>query len=403
MNDEAADDRPLVLHVRVVTETGGGPEKTILNSPRHLEQHGYRAKCVYLHPPQDPGFQTLLNRAKEHDAVLIGIPDRGIWDLSVLWKLWRICRQEGVAIWHGHDYKSNVIGLLIRAVYRLKLVTTVHGWVSHNWRTRFYFWIDRLSMRWYQQVICVSPDLRETMIRSGVPETKTELIRNAIVLEDYQRTCSPKEARVNLGFAADIPVIGSVGRLSQEKGFDSLITAVSQLHNEGINCQCILVGEGPQRTNLEQLISQQSHPERYYLVGHQVDVRPWLETMDVFVSSSRREGLANVLLEAVAMEVPIVATELPGTQLVVEHQRTGLLVPVGDHRQLAGAIAEYLRDDTFRRQLAEQALQEVREHWSFSGRMEKVVAIYDHLMNSQSFTRKNTIQPTNEPIDASIS
>ena len=88
----ASTERPLVLHTRVVTGTGGGPDKTILNSPRWLTQHGYDSVCAYLHPPDDPGFETLKKRAADHRAELISIPDRGLSDVSVARRLLQICQ-----------------------------------------------------------------------------------------------------------------------------------------------------------------------------------------------------------------------------------------------------------------------------------------------------------------------
>ncbi len=102
-----ARTKPVVLDVRVVTGTGGGPDKTILNSPRFLEPMGYRNICAYMHPPDDPGFEVLRRRAEAWSAPLLAIPDRGPWDWRVVKELLAVCRREKVAIWHGHDYKSN--------------------------------------------------------------------------------------------------------------------------------------------------------------------------------------------------------------------------------------------------------------------------------------------------------
>ena len=102
----------VVLDVRVVCGAGGGPDKTILNSPRFLEPDRYRNLCVYMHPPDDPGFEQLRDRARLWQAPLLPVPDRGPLDWRVLPRLPAICRRERVTIWHGHDYKSNLLGLV---------------------------------------------------------------------------------------------------------------------------------------------------------------------------------------------------------------------------------------------------------------------------------------------------
>src|SRR5215472_10603359 len=96
----------VVLDVRVVSGCGGGPDKTILNSPRFLTAAGYRMLCAYMHPPGDPGFEQLRQKAVTAQAPLVSVADRGPWDWRVVWQLLRICRRERVEIWHGHDYKS---------------------------------------------------------------------------------------------------------------------------------------------------------------------------------------------------------------------------------------------------------------------------------------------------------
>ncbi|HTU91893.1 MAG TPA: hypothetical protein VMF69_17560, partial [Gemmataceae bacterium] len=107
-------DEVVVLDARVVSGAGGGPDKTILNSPRFLATAGYRNLCTYLHPPDDPGFEQLRKRARIAEAPLLAIPDSGPWDWRVPGRMLEICRRERVAIWHGHDYKSNALGLLLR-------------------------------------------------------------------------------------------------------------------------------------------------------------------------------------------------------------------------------------------------------------------------------------------------
>src|SRR5438105_14448815 len=94
----AAPAGPVVFDTRVVTGSGGGPDKTILNSPRFLDAKGYRMLCAYLHPPEDAGFEQLRRRARAWGAPLLSVPDQGWWDWRVVTELLRICRRERVAI-----------------------------------------------------------------------------------------------------------------------------------------------------------------------------------------------------------------------------------------------------------------------------------------------------------------
>jgi len=123
---------PTVLETRVVKGSGGGPDKTILNSPRFLAESGYRTLCAYLHPPGDPGFEQLRQKAQRWQAPLVSIPDRSLWDWKVVPLLLNVCRRERVSIWHGHDYKSNALGLLLRGLeWAVVVEELLRGVVEH--------------------------------------------------------------------------------------------------------------------------------------------------------------------------------------------------------------------------------------------------------------------------------
>ena len=295
---------PVVLDTRVVKDSGGGPDKTILNSPRFFAKVGYRMVCAYMHPPCDPGFAGIRTRAQLCEAPLLSVPDRGPWDWKVIARLVNICRRERVQIWHGHDYKSNALGLVARRFWPMRLVTTVHGWVKQTLRTPLYYKIDKLCLPHYESVICVSPDLTERCIEAGVPAHRCVLIENGIDIDQYRRRRTKPEAKERLGVRPGRMVVGAVGRLSSEKGFDQLVRAVHELMARGLDVELLIAGEGDEQRRLEALIVALGLANRVRLLGHLADPRDLYEAMDVFALSSLREGLPNVLLEAMAMDVP---------------------------------------------------------------------------------------------------
>ena len=380
------EDRPVVLHARVVTGTGGGPEKTILNSPRFLEPYGYDAPCAYMHPPDDPGFDQLCQHAAATGAELISIPDRGAWDTRVVARLLRICRQRRVAIWHGHDYKSNAIGLLLRCFRAMHLVTTVHGWIAQSRKAVLYNAIDRRCLRRYDKVICVSEDLHDVCLAAGVPSERCVLIENSIDVDRYARRHSPEQAKQHLGVAPGSFLIGAVGRLSTEKGFDRLIMAVDQMRSAGLDVSLIIAGDGPQRDRLQQLIDDLGQETCIRLLGYQADPAMVYEAIDVFALSSLREGLANVLLEAMAMSVPIVATRVAGTPRLIAHEHNGLLVTPGSIDELMLALTRLLHNSSLCHELAAAGRATVEADYRFDVRMGKIANIYDGLLRADCRT-----------------
>jgi glycosyltransferase involved in cell wall biosynthesis len=381
-------NKPVVLDARVVTESGGGPDKTILNSPRFFEPLGYRNLCAYMHPPGDSGFESLKEKAAAWGAPLFSIADRGAWDWKVVTAALELCRRERVAIWHGHDYKSNALGLLLLRVWPMRLVTTVHGWVKETRRTPLYYKIDQLCLPRYEAVICVSDDLYQRSLECGVPRQRCRVIENGIDTEQFRRRQTTEAAKARLGLPRQRFVIGGVGRLSPEKGFDLLLRAARQLVERGLDVGVIIAGEGSEKTNLERLAAELSLGERVKLLGYCGDARPVFEAMDAFALSSLREGLPNVVLEALAMETPVVATSIAGVPRLIVDGETGLLVQPGSVDALAGAL-ERMAHDSELRTVTCAGRRLIETSYSFAVRINKIRAIYDRLLR-RTVTTDNT-------------
>ena len=376
----ARAERPMVLHARVVSGAGGGPEKTILNSPRFLDELGYRSICAYMRHPDDAGYAAIESRAARYDAPLESISDRGPFDWRVLRDALRLCKRERVAIWHGHDYKSNLLGWILRRFWPMRLVTTAHGWVKHTSRTPLYYRIDKFCLPRYDRVICVSGDLREECLACGVSPDRLALIENAIDTEEYTRDATPADAKRRLGFAPDRLLIGAVGRLSAEKAFDALVRSVDRLIEHGFDVELAIVGDGDARASLEELVDELGRKDRIRLLGYRSDVKEIYQAMNVYALSSLREGLPNVLLEAMALETPVVATRIAGVPRLIDDGANGLLVDPGSVDQLTAALRRLLENETLRTELAAAARRTIVGSYGFDERMRKVAGVYDEVL-----------------------
>ncbi len=373
-------DLPIVFHARCVTGVGGGPEKTILNSGRFLRPRGYRSVCGYMHPPGDLGFEDLIHRAEVAETELLSFPDLGVTDLRVLFRMIAWCRRNRVAIWHGHDYKSDLFGLIARRFWNMKLVTTVHGWgVQKTRRSPFYNAIDRKCLPFYDEVICVSDDIYRTARACGVIRSRCHPIHNGIDVEQFCVRDSHRSSKVTGPIR-----IGAMGRLSGEKGFDLLIDAIVRLNHAGVDCRLEIAGEGVQRVALERQILDLDAAQWVTLPGHIMDVKRFYADLDLFALSSRSEGLPNVLLEAMAMQVPVVATRVGGVSRLIESGRNGILVSPESADQLQKAIARLVVSDHLRKKLSAAARETIERDYGFANRMDKIAAIYDRLLGGSA-------------------
>lgn len=379
--------RRTVLHLRTAVAGGGGADKTTLKSPFYLRRCGIRAAAVYLRAPGDGAFATLRARAKEWRCPLFELPDWGAFDVLVVARLYAVCRRLGADILHAHEYKTNVVGLLIGRLLGLKLVSTVHGWVERSAKLDLFYRIDRLALRYFDRVVAVSPDLYDACVAAGIDRDKVRLVHNAIEVEQFRRRVAPDAARQRWGGRGEGPsakvVIGAVGRLSEEKGLRFLIEAFGNMLTSGVEVELWIAGEGKLADDLKQQAAGSGAGDRIVFLGHVSDTVGLFECFDVFCLPSLREGLPNVLLEALAMEVAVVATPVGGIAAVLHDGVDARLVAPEASDQLTDVLSELVNDAGQRRRLAAAGRALVETEFSFETRMQRMVAIYNELDNGQ--------------------
>jgi glycosyltransferase involved in cell wall biosynthesis len=371
----------LVLHTRVITGGGGGPEKTIVNSPRFLKKQGYPMLCAYMRAPDDKGFESLLVRGQAAGATIIPVDDNGPLDWRIARRFKQICGEHRPAIWHAHDYKSNFFGLLANRHTPMKLITTAHGYVEQTWKTPIYYGLDRFVLKFYDHVICVSEDLHSFMLERGIAEERCSYIPNGIDTEEYRRTQPSIDAKRRAGVPEGRMVIGAVGRLSPEKGFDLLLQAfASMCVATGADCELWIAGEGSEKARLAVMIEELGLVGRAKLLGFTSDIHELFAAMDGFVLSSLREGIPNVVLEAMAMEVPMVCTRVAGVPNVMDDEKEGLLIDCGSTPALEAALTRLVTEPSLRISLAKAARARVERRHSFSLRMQRIKDVYERVL-----------------------
>lgn len=378
-----AEVNPLIFHVRSATGMGGGPEKTILNSPRCYEPLGYRSVCIYLHPPGDPGIDTLRDRAERAGAPFIAIPDRGPFDWKAVHLLYKLCRDHCVTVWHGHDYKTDALGLLINRFRPMRLVSTVHGWIVNSRREKWYRIVDKWALRCYDQVVCVSEKLREECLQAGIRAAACSCIPNGVDTLDFRRDLTRSEAKSQLGMDDNSVLLGAVGRLSDEKGFDLLIEAVDEVLKKGCELRLWIAGEGPARPTLERRIASSPHKDKIRLLGHIRNPRVLFQALDIYVLSSFSEGLPNSVLEAMAFATPVIATRVGGLPALIEHGENGLLIAPGSRDELIQAVTYMVGDTSLRKRFEIAGRHTVETSFSLENRMKAMCSLYDEMLSPQ--------------------
>jgi glycosyltransferase involved in cell wall biosynthesis len=270
-----------------------------------------------------------------------------------------------------HGYKADVLGWIAARRVGIPVLSVSRGWTGHTRKVRAYEALDRQMLRRMDGVVCVSEGQAIKVRRAGVPAERVHVIHNAI---DPSRFAAGGGAARASGRAAlqalfasprDHVVVG-VGRLSPEKGFADLVEAARLVVQELPDAGFVIVGDGPSRQGLEAQLRDAGLAGHVVLAGFRADVDALLPGADVLAQSSHTEGLPNVVLEACAAGVPVVATDVGGTGEVVADGVNGRLVPAGAPRTLASRLLELLRDPVRRQAMGEEGCRIVRRDFAFA-------------------------------------
>jgi len=183
-------------------------------------------------------------------------------------------------------------------------------------------------------------------------------VPNAISMERFKgRKPDVKTKKETLGIPADAPLIGTVGRLADQKGYQYLIEAASLVINQQPSTYFIIIGDGPLADEHRQQAQDLGISSQVIFTGGRTDVEELLYCLDLFASSSLWEGLPTVLLEAMAANVPVIATDIPGTNELITHDHDGWLVPAYDAQALADGILQLIKNPSLRGSLASKAME----------------------------------------------
>jgi glycosyltransferase involved in cell wall biosynthesis len=378
-----------VLELRSVAGTGGGPDKTILASARRNNPDVLLTVC-YLCNAGDDTFK-IGEQARAMGLDYVEIRERGMVDPAAWRALRALVRDRHIDIVHGHEYKTDLLAYLLARAERVIPFATAHGWTGHSTRERrVYYPVDKRLLVRFPRVAAVSGEIKRALVSVGADPRRIDVILNSIDPVRFVRDPNQRApARTTYGLAPGDIVIGAVGRLEPQKRFDLLIEAFAKLATSRPALRLLIAGEGSLRGALHAQIEARGLGSRCRLTG-QSDVIPFHHAIDLFVQSSEYEGTPNVVLEAMALETPFVATDVGGTGELFQDGVHGLLIQPRDQAALVGAVERILSDPAAARQRALAARRVVETDLSFDRRMEKIDRVYAELMQERSVQQKPT-------------
>ena len=271
---------------------------------------------------------------------------RRIYDLrgmAALARLVRLALGLRPDVVHGYLFGPNLFAALAGRLAGVPVVAVAKRNVD-AFETPRQSAVERLAHRLATHVTAVSEAAADSAVALGVSRARVTVIPNGVDAARFADGAPAERARLELG-ADGSPLVGSVGCLAARKDYGTLLEALARLAGRGTAFRAALVGDGVERAALEARAEALGLTPRVRFLGERADVERLLPGMDLFVLSSREEGIPNALLEAMAAARPCVATAVGGTPEVLRDGETGWLVPPGDPAALAAAVVRYFEED----------------------------------------------------------
>jgi glycosyltransferase involved in cell wall biosynthesis len=385
------EPKPLMKLIAIMEAgTVTGPAKNLLSFCQSAQEHSFSdlpfvetSITTFRRASANEPTNMFVEKALDSNIQVDLIDERFRFDVRVVEELKRVVEHKKPDVIQTHNVKSHFIMRLSGLWRDIPWIAFHHGYTTTDFKMRAYNQLDRWSLRKAHRVVTMNKIFAEQLMQAGASRKGTRILHNAIDVESILNV-NLEEAiklKTRLGIEEEERVIIAIGRLSQEKGQVDLVRAFATLLQQQAKLQTklVIVGEGPEREKLEQEINSLKIKEDVVFAGQVSNVKPFYAIADLMVLPSHSEGSPNVLLEAMAANVPVVTTSVGGVPEIATDKENALFVEARNSKALAQAISQLLNDREFARKLATNAQQRVIKNHSPQSRLRSLLEIYREL------------------------
>jgi glycosyltransferase involved in cell wall biosynthesis len=302
------------------------------------------------------------------------LPMRNRFDTTIIKRLARLIEDNGIDVVHTHGYKSDILGLLAARQAGVPAVCTPHGFENaKDWKLKLYLWLGGLTFRHFERVSPLSPQIEQDLkTQYRVPADIIHPILNGVDLSEVAEVRDSTEK-----VAQEQYVIGYIGQLISRKNVADLLQAFALLVKERPKAELHIIGDGEERESLTALSETLGIKEKVKFLGFRNDRLKCLRQFDVFAMTSTLEGIPRCLMEAMAMEIPMTAFNIPGVDQLIRHEETGLSCTFGDISGLANLWMRLQDDPSLARKLTTRAREVVDTEFSAKRMAEEYAALFE--------------------------
>lgn len=303
---------------------------------------------------------------------------RGAADLPAIFRLRSVMKRFRADIVNTHSGRdTQLAGMAARSILgkRPLVVRTRHLALPITSKFSYSVLPDH--------VVTVSKYVERYLVEAGIPGERITTVSTGVDFARYDRSTIAGDLRAELNLSAETPLVGTVAILRAKKGHADILDAVPAVLQRFPDAHFVFAGDGAQTANLKARIEAEGLVGRVHLLGLRRDVTNVLASLDVFVLPTHQEALGTAFIEAGAMGLPTVATNVDGVPEVVQDGRTGLLVPVRDGKAIAEAICRLLGDPIYRQSMGANAAEFVRRKFSREVMAQGMERLYSQLLEAR--------------------
>ncbi len=326
-----------------------GAERWVLALANNLDPSKVRCDLAVTKESQSQDLEIYHQFPKDIGEAF-EVPLNGRFDFSAISKLCQLIKERNIDIIHTHGYKSDILGVIAAKRCGIKAISTPHGFgEAKDFKLKFYIKVGFYFLRLFDKIIPLSKQLLDEVSRFGVSKDKLLYIQNGVDLSEIDKF----HKKDNDGFPEQTAkkTIGFIGQMIPRKKITHILDIFNLLWVKNHNINLILLGDGEQREGLEKYARTLPSSADIKFLGFRKDRLEQLGNFDLFVMTSSSEGIPRCLMEAMAMEIPVAAYEIPGIDQLITHNQTGLLASYGDKEKLSSYWERLLNDKPYAKSL----------------------------------------------------
>ncbi len=357
-----------------------GPGRTILQCADMMDEE----KCKIViggFSGDSHNDHAYIKKAKQLSLDIVTIEEKRSFDWGVIKKIKQTVEEKSIDIIHTHDFRSNIYGLVCAKSLGLPLVSTCHGWISNNLKGQIYTKIDRYLLRYHDKIITVSELMKKQLVQGGIDPNIIKVINNALVIEDYVIDKENRRFRDEFKIPHNKTVVANIGRLSIEKGQENYLKAAKSICETNSDFVFLIIGIGPEYENLVNMAKELQISDKVIFTGYREDMVNIYNGVDLVVQSSSTEGMPNVILESLLMEIPVIATDVGGTSQIVDHNLTGFLIEANNVESLKNAMTEYVKNKSHFSKMARLGRENIKLNYNQDNRVNKLYDVYHEIVH----------------------